>query len=177
MRTFAASAAAAVLALLLAPAAWSGGFATVGIDFVPASAAAGGTWTPEFTVLQHGRTPTDGLRAAVLLTSGGRVERFAARPTGRPGTYTATVKLPSAGRWQVAVDEGFGAEPHRFGSIAVGGEAADTATPSPASDGDDGLLVPLLAALGAGVLAAVLTALLGAVLERRRAPRTFPAAP
>jgi hypothetical protein len=175
MRT---SVAAALLSLLIVPTAFAGGYATVGIDEVPTSAAAGGSWTPQIRVLQHGRTPTDGLRPQVLLTSGDRVERFTARPTGQPGVYQARVTFPAGGRWRVSVDEGFGAVRHQFGSIAIatGESTAEVAREArgpvaPASADDDSLATPLLAAGIAGVLAAALTILLTAAIERRRAAR------
>ena len=174
MRTFIA---AALLVLLAVPSAVAGGFATVGIDPAPAAAAPGSTWDARITVLQHGRTPAQGLRPEVLLRSGERIERFTARPAGEPGVYTARVTFPSEGRYRLAVEEGWGYE-HRFGTIAVGGDARDghltapsAASPSAGRSVDGAPLPPLVIAAIAGVLAALLTALLVSAHDGRRSAR------
>ena len=168
MRTFIA---AALLVLLAAPAAFAGGFATVGIDPAPTAAPPGSDWEARITVLQHGRTPAEGLRPAVLLRAGDRVvERFDARATTEPGVYTARVTFPAEGRYRVSVDEGFGVE-HRFGTIAVSDDAVASPTAAARPSADDGSVAPLAVAAIAGALAALLTAALVAAHDRRRAGR------
>ena len=109
-----------MLVLSGAPTAFAGGFATVGLDSIPARVAAGAPWTVRMTVLQHGVTPLTDLEPAVLVASGGRSARFAAVPAGRPGVYRATVVFPAAGRWSVTVDDGFVHAEHTFPAVEVG---------------------------------------------------------
>jgi len=86
-------------------------------------------------VLQHGRTPLDGLKPTLTIrkspprvTSGvakGRptTRTFAARPTGSPGVYRARVVFPSAGTWRFEVYDGFvqynGARTHRYAPVRI----------------------------------------------------------
>ena len=160
---------AALLTLALAATAAAGGFATAGLDQMPATAAPGSTWSPEITVLGHGRTPADGVEPIVILTSGERTERFPARPAGRPGVYRADVTFPAAGRWSVAVDSGWGVGEDTVGAIDVSARAGTAAAP-PSRSGDG--LPPLVPAVLAGLAAALLT---GAI-QRRRHRRPAPIA-
>ena len=50
-----------VAALVAAGTASAGGFATVGLGSLPTGVSAGEPWDPEITILQHGRTPLEGL--------------------------------------------------------------------------------------------------------------------
>ena len=95
------------IVLLIAPAAYAGGWATVGLSSTPAGTEPGTPWPVEITVLQHGVTPLEGVEPAVIITSGDARETFAATPTGKPGVYRAKVVFPTAGRWSYAVDDGF----------------------------------------------------------------------
>jgi hypothetical protein len=116
-------------------------------------------------ILQHGRTPLDGLEPSITLTDSatGKTEHVAAKPTGRPGTYEARAVFPEAGRWTYAVDDGF-SRVHDYPAVMIGG-AASTA---PAAAGGDGLPWSILGiALLAGVAAAVLTT---GVRRRRSRP-------
>jgi hypothetical protein len=151
-----------LLMLGIAAPATAGGFSTVGLEGLPTSAAPGESRTVSVTYLGHGRTPITGARPVVLLRSGERTLRFLARPAARPGVYRAQVDLPAAGRWRVAVDEGWGNE-HAFGALALHGDDAARGAPA-ASDRDP--VLPLAVAALAGVLAAAATALV-----RRRRPR------
>jgi hypothetical protein len=133
------------LVLLIAPAAYAGGWATVGLSSTPAGTEPGKPWPVDITVLQHGVTPLEGVKPSVIITSGDARKTFAAKPTGKPGVYRAEVVFPTAGRWSYAVDDGFITErPHTFPAVQIG-----TGTPAPAPATDDGggpsagwLLVP-----------------------------------
>ena len=75
----------------------AGGFATVGLSALPGDDLRGGDrWTPELTVLQHGRTPLDGVqpRLTIRNPATGATETFDARPTGEPGRYVVDVRFP-----------------------------------------------------------------------------------
>lgn len=88
-------------------AANAGGWATVTLDPLPATPAAGAELTVGFTILQHGQTPHTTSNAAIVIADrAGRTERFAARPEGAPGHHVATVRFPAAGvwRWEVEPD-------------------------------------------------------------------------
>ena len=56
------------LVLLIAPAAYAGGWATVGLSSTPAGTEPGTPWPVEITVLQHGVTPLEGVEPAVIIT-------------------------------------------------------------------------------------------------------------
>src|SRR5215210_1200668 len=91
-------AAAALAAALLAPAtALAGGWATVGLSSLPDGTRPGEEWVVDVTVLQHGRTPLEGVRPKVLVKgeAGGPEKSFAADPTERAGVYRARVVFPS----------------------------------------------------------------------------------
>ena len=56
---------------LAAPAvAGAGGFATAGLSSTPDGVAAGKPWNVDITILQHGRTPLEGLSPRVQISSG-----------------------------------------------------------------------------------------------------------
>jgi len=157
------------LALLLAvpAAAHAGGWATVGLSSLPDGTQAGQPWVVDLEVLQHGRTPLDGVQPRILLTGPGGASRVvAARPTGEPGRYRARVVFPTAGRWRFAIDDGF-TQTHTYAPVRIGGEPAAAAT-----GGGDGGGTGWLAALGVVAGAGALFALV-ALLSRvsRRAPR------
>jgi hypothetical protein len=176
MRTYVIALAAMVLAL---PAvAQAGGFATVGLRPLPGETAPGEPWHVDLTILQHGRTPLEGLEPAVIVRrDGSRASRaFRAQPTARPGVYRATVTFPSAGVWRYVVDDGFTAK-HTFAPVRIGGRQADAvAAPAvvPASSGgpDIGLVVGL--AVVVGLAAAVMAG--GHASTRSERKRTIRAA-
>lgn len=152
-----ALAAAAALALPAASAA--GGFATVGVAPLPGDDLRGGDrWTPTLTVLQHGRTPLDGLQPRLTIrdTTTGATHTFDARPAGEPGRYLVDVRFPTVGRWAIEVDDGF-TSVHTFAPVTVG---------DPVAGGGTAWAPFALAA----ALAAVLGAAAVAFLRRRPAP-------
>ena len=103
--------------------ATAGGWATVGIAPLPDGTEAGATWRPEITILQHGRTPLDGLAPAVRITDEQGVSReFLALAAGRPGVYDASVVFPEAGEWRVAVESGFGDSRLTYGPVSITSE-------------------------------------------------------
>jgi hypothetical protein len=162
---------ALLFALLVAPAALAGGFATAGLSSTPEGIAPGQPWKVDITVLQHGRTPLEGLTPVVRIRSGGTMRDFIAEPTRKAGVYRAEVVFPEAGRWDYEVLDGFINEsPHRFPAVDIGAgaqvaPAATTAEPAPASRG--GIAAGWLWGAGAALLIAL--AIFG--LDRRRHPR------
>ncbi|MDA0164508.1 FixH family protein [Solirubrobacter ginsenosidimutans] len=119
------------LLLVFAPAAHAGGWATVGLSSTPS----GKTWVVDLTVLQHGVTPLTDVKPAVVILSGDKREVFAAKPTGKPGVYRATVVFPASGRWEYQVDDGFISQQlHTYPPVQIGDAPAPVTTPS----GDDG---------------------------------------
>lgn len=110
------------LALVAAPAAGAGGFATVGLSSLPTGTAAGETWTVDLTVRAHGRTPIDGIAPLVRIRGDGQTREFAARPTGETGVYRADVVFPREGTWRYEVWDGF-TQTHTFTPVAIGAPA------------------------------------------------------
>lgn len=97
----------AVLALLFAAPASAGGWATAELA-PPEGIRAGDTWTATIRILQHGRTPLDGVKPKLIVSDGKAVKlQVPARWTGEAGVYEAKVKLPHAGYWHYAVYDGF----------------------------------------------------------------------
>ena len=166
MKRFTLVAAAVLAALLMAPATTlGGGWATVGLSSLPNGTPPGQEWVVDLTVLQHGRTPLEGVAPRVLMRKDGSEKTFVAKATEQAGVYRARVVFPSAGRWAYAVDDGF-SRVHELGSVRIGAgddsaEAAATASAAPSDPGGGVTLVGALGiALGAGALAALFTAAL-----------------
>jgi hypothetical protein len=148
--------------LITAPGAAGGGFATAGLSSTPEGIAAGTPWSVDITVLQHGRTPLDGLTPKVRIRSGDTTRQFIARPTGRPGVYRAEVVFPAAGRWSYEVLDGFiDATPHTFPAVDIAGGGTAPAR------ADGGIAAGWL--WGAGAALALALAVVG-VDRRRRSP-------
>jgi YtkA-like len=160
-------------ACLFAPMASAGGWATVGLSSLPDGTRAGEAWIVDLKVLQHGRTPLEGVRPAFTITKAGTdaTRTFPAIATDEPGVYRARVVFPSAGRWRYLVDDDFSAQ-HSFGSVRVGtgSKASAAAVPvavvSPDSDGGGG--AGPWGALGAIGAAGILVAGFVLALRRRR---------
>jgi hypothetical protein len=117
-----------IVALAAAGTAAAGGFATVGIDSQPPDGGGpGSTWDVTLNVLQHGRTPLDGVSPAITIRNldSGETQTFPATPTGEPGKYAAKVVFPSAGRWEYLIDDGF-SQTHTFKPISITGDPAGT---------------------------------------------------
>ena len=156
--------------------AGAGGFATAGLSSTPDDVAAGKPWKVDITLLQHGRTPLEGVTPRVRISSGDTVREFGAKPTGKAGVYRAEVVFPKPGRWDYVVLDGFNdAMPHTFPAVRVGDGAATPAAPpppepasapAPAPPSDDGIAAGWL--WGAGAALALALLLLGADRLRRR---------
>jgi hypothetical protein len=151
---------ALVAALMLAGGASAGGFATVQLDSLPSGTAAGGTWSAELTVLQHGRTPLDGLSPTVTIANGTQERVYPAVAAGRPGVYRVEVVFPSAGTWTWKIWDGF-SQTHTYAPVVVA--PADR----PAGGGVE--LVWWVAGIAAG--AALLAAAFAAASVARRRSR------
>ncbi len=162
------------LALLIAaPPAFGGAWATVGLSSTPAGTPPGEPWGVDITVLQHGRTPLEGVAPTVHIRSGDTTRTFVAEPTGKPGVYHARVVFPRAGKWSYEVHDGFVSDfAHTFPAVEIGEggspavPAADTAIPAP---DDGGIAAGWLWGAGAALLLAL--AVLGLDLRRRTAQR------
>jgi hypothetical protein len=96
-----------VLLTLAAGSAQAGGWATAGLAAPPEGIAAGEVWNARVKLLQHGRTPLEGVKPTVTIRGDGTTKTFAASPTGEPGVYVAHVSFPSGGEWRYEVNDGF----------------------------------------------------------------------
>jgi hypothetical protein len=115
------------VAVITAPAASAGGWATVGLSSLPPSGLEPNqAWPVDITVLQHGQTPLAGVTPIVRIRDdGGKlVKSFAAKPTGKTGVYHAVVEFPGAGTYSYEVYDGFGtyggARTHTFKPVQIG---------------------------------------------------------
>lgn len=123
---------ALAVALAGAGTASAGGFATVGVDPLPNGLEAGETWSTEITVLQHGRTPLDGLSPILTIREEGTglVREFKASAASRTGVYEARVVFPEAGRWNVVVDPRWWGEARlTFGPVTIGDSPTGVTNP------------------------------------------------
>ncbi len=149
-------------ALALAAAAAAGGWATAGLAPPPDDIAAEVVWKAEVTLLQHGRTPLEGVEPAVIIRNGKTEDRFAAKPTDEPGVYVAEVTFPSGGTWRYFVDDGFGGT-HSFAPVEIAGGSVSSG----------GTSVPTWTFVVAAALALLAIAF---VFVRRLRPAAAPAA-
>jgi YtkA-like len=146
-----------IVALVAAPAAFGGGWATVGVAPLPSGDDS--DWNATLVVKQHGQTPLDGLRPSITIrnASSGEEETFAATPTGNPGEYRAHVVFPTDGTWRYEVYDGFteygGAQTHTFAPVTI--------------DAPGGSTFPTFA-LVLGIALALVLAVPLALLARRR---------
>jgi len=141
-----------VLALPLAASA--GGWALTSFDEMPTEFAAGEAYDLSYTILQHGKTPVDVGKSAVLVTdSEGTVTEFVATATDEVGRYDVQVTFPESGTFSWQVSQGPFRE-HDLGSIDVAAAPAGVAT-APTS-----MLLPIAFALVIGLLAVQIFALI-----------------
>ena len=109
----------AVAAAVAAPVASAGGWATVGLSSLPTGTAAGANWSVDMTVLQHGRTPLEGIAPVLTITNDdGESRQFTGTPTGEPGVYHVDVVFPSEGMWSYQVWDDFG-RTHTFKPVEI----------------------------------------------------------
>ncbi|MEA2222277.1 MAG: hypothetical protein QOH83_653 [Solirubrobacteraceae bacterium] len=163
MRIRTTAAALAIIGLLALPAgALAGGWATVGLSSTPDGVGPGQSWNVALEILQHGRTPLNGVHPTVTIVAGDTTRTFQTRPAGRPGTYRAAVMFPGAGTWRYVVDDGFTAR-HSYPAVRIGARAADDV-------GGGGLAVGRLLLAGlAGLAAAALVLIRTRTRTRGRA--------
>src|SRR5438046_10533690 len=92
--------AAALALIVLAAAAWAGGWSVVTLDSTPTNLQPGTPFDIGFTVRQHGQTPLAGLKPVVRFsrTDSTVTVNETARDEGAPGHYAARITLPSAGK-------------------------------------------------------------------------------
>ena len=154
-------------AALIAPAtATAGGFATVGLSPPPENIEPGTPWVVDLEVLQHGRTPLEGVEPRVIVTGDGEREVFPAEPTGKPGVYRAEVVFPAEGTWRYAVDDGF-TQTHTFPPVSIGsGDGTAAAAAAQPDDGGPDIALALAIAAAAGFAAALVVT----VVRRRPRP-------
>lgn len=95
---------ALLLSFVLAIPAFAGGWAVITLDELPTDVVAGEPLTVGFMVLQHGRTPMDGLDPTITATSP-QSESFVvhAKPEGETGHYAATLTFPVGGDWNWSI--------------------------------------------------------------------------
>src|SRR5512145_1930884 len=95
---------ALLLSLLFVVPVFAGGWAVITLDELPTNVVAGEPLTIGFTVLQHGRTPLDGL-APTITANLYKEQEFVvhAEPGDKPGHYTATLTFPKEGEWRWSI--------------------------------------------------------------------------
>jgi len=92
------------LLLLFAAPALAGGWAVISLDELPTRIVAGEPLTIGFTVLQHGRTPLEGLDPTITANLYKEQEFTVPAESGdMPGHYTATLVFPKEGEWRWSI--------------------------------------------------------------------------
>lgn len=152
---------ALVVALAASATASAGGFATVGFAPLPDGTAAGETWNPTITVLQHGQTPLGGLSPVVTITGNDRMQTFTATETSEVGVYEASVVFRENGDWRIVIDSGFGDSNVTYGPVTIGSAPGGEPSSFPA--------LPVGVAIVAG-LALLAAATFGVFRQRRLTP-------
>jgi hypothetical protein len=101
--------ATAVAGLALTGTAQAGCMATVGLSSLPKPGLqAGRPWVVTIRVLQHGRRPMPDAKPEVRIrNAAGKLFVFKGRTTNVVGSYRARVVFPKAGRYSLAVYDGF----------------------------------------------------------------------
>ena len=128
-----------LLFLALASTAVAGGWATVGMSSTPTGVEPGKPWVVDMTVLQHGRTPLEGLNPSLTIVNGDSRQTFHAKETKQPGVYRVSVTFPTSGLWTYEVNDGFiTGQPHTFKSVQIGAPATTTAPAANTTSADDG---------------------------------------
>ena len=152
---------AVLVAAVLAPSAAAGGWATVQLSAVPTDGMKSGTTLPiDITVLQHGRTPLEGVTPVFRIRDGGGklLASYRGAPTGRAGVYHVDARIPDASTMRYEVYDGFteygGATTHTYAPVSIASTGAD-----------DGSFPTLPVA---GIAVALALAVAGAFLLRRR---------
>ena len=99
-----------IFAFLFGTPVFAGGWAVITLDDLPTYIAAGEPLTVGFTVLQHGKTPLDGLEPTVTAYLNNE-QKFVveAEPDGPSGHYTAKLIFPKEGDWRWSI-RAFGME-------------------------------------------------------------------
>lgn len=160
-----------LVALLVAPAALAGGWATVGLSSTPAGTQPGDPWNVNITVLQHGRTPLNDVQPTLTIRQGGSEKTFAAEKTDKPGVYSVTVTFPRAGKWMYEVNDGFvTGQPHTFPAVQIGEPVSAPAAATTTSD-DGGPNVTWLVLGGLCFLLAAVLLLLRRHFAHRHEPQ------
>jgi hypothetical protein len=111
------------VAAVAVPVASAGGWATVGLSSLPTNTPAGGTWSVDLTVLQHGRTPLEGITPVLTIANGdGETREFAGVATGKPGVYRVDAVFPTSGTWSYEIWDGF-SQTHTYKPVEIGAPA------------------------------------------------------
>ena len=123
---------AVLVAAVLAPSAAAGGWATVQLSAVPTDGMKSGTTLPiDITVLQHGRTPLEGVTPVFRIRdeAGKLLASYRGAPTGRAGVYHVDARIPDARTMRYEVYDGFteygGATTHTYAPVSIASSGTD----------------------------------------------------
>jgi hypothetical protein len=150
---------ALLLALILTIPVFSGGWAVITLDELPADVVAGKSLTIGFTVRQHGIRPMDGLDPTVTARlSKGEEFVVAAEADDRPGHYSASLTFPEAGTWEWSIQAFTMDQPMPALQVNASAVAPDplVAESKPASAVVDSLLATRLLLFGVALAGLIL---------------------
>lgn len=121
---------ALTLALIAVLPVWAGGWSVVTLDELPGQITAGQPVEIGFMVLQHGKTPLDGLTPIITARlDSGKPITFAAEEEGETGHYVATLTFPQEGQWEWEI-AAFG-EPQTMLALTVFSAPVTVSQPEP----------------------------------------------
>jgi hypothetical protein len=158
---------AVLLSLLFVVRASAGGWAVITLDELPLDVVAGEPLTIGFTVLQHGRTPMDGLYPTVTANLH-KDQQFVvnAEPEGKPGHYTATLNFPKEGEWRWSI-QAFSMD-QTMPMLSVAAATGVAANPTVAKTET---VLPAISPLSVVSIVALAIGLVGGVIAVRRKSR------
>lgn len=148
---------ALLFSLLFVTPVFSGGWAVITLDELPTNVVANEPVTVGFTVLQHGRTPLDGLHPTITANLY-KDQQFVidAEAGDKPGYYTATLTFPKDGEWRWSIQAFTMDQPMPMLSVAPAGSVVS----NPAAAKTESVISPWMLvgglSLAVGVVAAVI---------------------
>jgi hypothetical protein len=148
---------ALLFSLLFVIPVFAGGWAVITLDELPTNVVANEPVTIGFTVLQHGRTPLDGLYPTITANLYKDQELVAqAEPGDQPGYYTATLIFPKEGEWRWSIQAFTMDQPMPMLSVAPAGSIVSNPTVAKIESAAPPWMLVGGLSLGVGVVGAVI---------------------
>lgn len=156
---------AVLLALLFVVPSFAGGWAVITLDELPTNVVANEPVTIGFTVLQHGRTPLDGLHPTITANLYKDQEFVVDAEAGdKPGYYTAELTFPKDGEWRWSIQAFTMDQPMPMLTVAPAGGVVASPVVAEVASG----VSPLMRVSGLALIVGVVGAMIA--FQRRSRP-------